>query len=115
MSEAFAASAVTTPPGAAGRARVIPLGQARRGDRGVVIGVGVGVHAPGLHSAIDGHGVADAELERRLLEIGFVEGARVDVLHEGLFGRDPLAVRVDDTRVALRRREAADILLRLDA
>ena len=39
----------------------------------------------------------------------------MDVLHEGLFGRDPLAVRVDDTRVALRRREAADILLRLDA
>ncbi len=114
MPDASTSASVTPLPGGPGRARVIALGQARRGDRGVVIGVGVGVHAPGLHSAVDGHGVADAELERRLLEIGFVEGARVDVLHEGLFGRDPLAVRVDDTRVALRRREAADILLRLD-
>ena len=48
-------------------------------------------------------------------EIGFVEGARVRVLHEGLFGRDPMAVMVDDTRIALRRREAADILVRFDS
>ena len=54
------------------------------------------------------------ELERRLLEIGFVEGAHVSVLHEGPFGRDPIAVKVDDIRVAMRRREANDILLRLD-
>lgn len=46
------------------------------------------------------------ELERRLLELGFVEGANVEVLHEGLFGRDPMAVKLDDMRVALRRREA---------
>jgi ferrous iron transport protein A len=52
-----------------------------------------------------------AELERLLLEIGFVEGARVEILHEGPFGRDPIAVRVDDMRVALRRREAAAIFL----
>ena len=93
--------------------RVIPLAQARRGDRGVVVGVGVGCHAAHLHAPDEGHGVHQDELERRLLEIGFVEGAQISVLHEGLFGRDPLAVRVDDTRVALRRREAADILVRL--
>jgi len=57
--------------------------------------------------------VAD-ELERRLLEMGFVEGARIEVLHEGLFGRDPIAVRVDDTRVALRRREAGAVTVRFD-
>ena len=55
------------------------------------------------------------DLERRLLEIGFVEGARVRVLHQGLFGADPIAVQVDDTRVALRRREGASILVRMDA
>ena len=52
------------------------------------------------------------DLERRLLEIGVVEGARVRVLHEGLFGRDPIAVQVDDSRVALRRREAAGVMFR---
>jgi ferrous iron transport protein A len=55
-----------------------------------------------------------AELERRLLEIGFVEGARVEILHEGFIGRDPIAVRLDDMRVALRRREAQGVLVRLD-
>lgn len=54
------------------------------------------------------------ELERRLLEIGFVEGARFEVLHQGLLGRDPLVVRLDDTRVALRRREARAILVCMD-
>jgi len=52
-----------------------------------------------------------SELERRLIELGFVEGARVEILHEGLFGRDPIAVRVNEATVALRRREAASILV----
>lgn len=51
------------------------------------------------------------EMERRLLEMGFVEGARVEILHEGPFGRDPLAVRVDDLTVALRRRDADVVLV----
>ncbi len=82
-------------------AKTVPLSQACKGDRGVVVRVGGMLHSD--------------ELERRLLEIGFVEGAQVSVLHEGPFGRDPIAVKVDDTRVALRRREALDVLLRLDA
>ena len=53
----------------------------------------------------------DRDLERLLLEIGFVEGARVTLLHEGPFGRDPIAVRVDDMRVALRRREARAVVI----
>lgn len=73
-----------------------------KGDRGVVRGIDVAGH---------GGGIEPAELERRLLEMGFVEGARVQVLHEGLFGRDPMAVRLDDMRVALRRRDAEVILL----
>src|ERR1700751_4297095 len=62
----------------------------------------------------DGHGVSALELERRLIELGFVEGARGEVLHQGLFGRDPIAVRVNEATVALRRREAAAILVESD-
>ena len=54
------------------------------------------------------------ELHRRLLEFGFVEGARIAVLHEGAIRRDPIAVRLDDMRVALRRRDAEDVWVRLD-
>lgn len=78
---------------------VRPLGRGGRGLRGVVVRVGAGW--------------AEADLERRLLEIGFVEGARVEILHTGPIGGDPLAVRVDDMRVALRRREADAVLIRL--
>ena len=59
-------------------------------------------------------GVEAEELERRLLEIGFTEGARIEVLHEGLFGRDPIVALVDGTRIALRRREARVILIAPD-
>ncbi|PZQ65236.1 MAG: iron transporter [Phenylobacterium zucineum] len=60
-------------------------------------------------------GVDQAELERRLLEFGFVEGAAFEVLHEGLIGGDPIAVKLDDMRVALRRRDAADVWVRLES
>ena len=78
-----------------------PLSSARKGETGVITRVG---GETGRHEAID-----PAELERRLLEMGFVEGAAIEILHEGLFGRDPIAVRIDDMRVALRRREAAAV------
>ncbi|HET8996301.1 MAG TPA: FeoA family protein [Acetobacteraceae bacterium] len=51
------------------------------------------------------------ELERRLVEMGFVEGASVELRHQGLFRADPIAVQVDGTLVALRRREAQAILV----
>lgn len=83
------------------------LSQVRPGDRGVIIEVRAD-HA-------GEHGVDVHELERRLLEFGFVEGAAVEVLHQGLIGQDPIALRVDDMRVALRRRDATDVWVRLDA
>jgi ferrous iron transport protein A len=45
------------------------------------------------------------------IELGFTEGASVEILHEGIFGRDPIAVRVNGATVALRRREAMAILV----
>jgi ferrous iron transport protein A len=80
----------------------IALGDASVGFRGriqALSGVGTGI------------GLEGAELERRLIELGFVEGADVELLHEGLFGGDPIAVRVAHTTIALRRREAMAILV----
>ena len=57
--------------------------------------------------------IAAAELERLLLEIGFVEGAAIEILHEGFIHGDPIAVRLDDMRVALRRKEADAVLVRV--
>ena len=56
-----------------------------------------------------GSSLAFEELENRLLEFGFVEGAQIEVLHEGAIRHDPIAVRLDDMRIALRRRDAEDI------
>ena len=91
---------------AAAEQRLVRLSEARPGDRGVIVEVRAD-HA-------NDHGVDVHELERRLLEFGFVEGARLELLHEGLFGSDPIAVRLDDMRVALRRRDAEDVFVRLD-
>ena len=82
----------------------LKLSHARKGDRGVIVRVVD-------HAVSDEHGL---ELERRLLELGFVEGAQVELLHEGLFGRDPIAMKVDDMRVALRRQEAACLTVRFE-
>lgn len=79
-----------------------PLGLARQGFRG---------HIQAIHVGSGAHGLTAAELEQRLLELGFVEGAEVEVLHEGPLGRDPIAVRVNDATIALRRREAMAILV----
>jgi ferrous iron transport protein A len=84
----------------------LPLGLARRGYAGVIQHLAVGQ---------SGSALADVELECRLIELGFVEGARVEVLHEGAIWRDPIAVRLDDMRIGLRRRDAGDIWVLLDA
>ncbi len=88
----------------------VRLSRTRAGDRGVI----VAVHSASGRRSSD-TGVDPAELERRLLEFGFVEGARLEILHEGAIARDPIAVRLDDMRVALRRRDAEDVWVRLDA
>ena len=89
-------------------ASLIRLGFGRKGLRGTIVRVGIDDLVP------SGDGFV-AELERRLLEMGLVEGATIEILHEGFIGRDPIAVQVDDMRVALRRREANAILVRIAA
>jgi ferrous iron transport protein A len=80
-----------------------PLSNARKGFAGVIVEVRADDQVGGL---------TGVEIERRLLEMGFVEGASVRLVHEGFFGRDPIAVRLADRTVALRRREAGAVLVR---
>src|SRR5437588_9645546 len=64
---------------------------------------------PGTTARVVGVGsIASAlsALERRLLEFGFVNGEQVEILAEARPGRDPFVVRVGNTTLALRRREA---------
>ena len=78
------------------------LGLARRGYSGVI----QHLDATEVNSSLPA-----VELESRLIELGFVEGARVEVLHEGIIGRDPIAVRVENVTVAVRRREAMAVIV----
>ena len=82
--------------------KTLSLGQAPRGFIGRIRAI----DAAACSSAL-----APTELESRLIEMGFVEDARVEILHEGLFGRDPIAVRVNDATVAVRRRAAMAIIV----
>lgn len=82
--------------------RQMRLGSAKRGFAGVIREIA----ADGVNSSLP-----PLELESRLLELGFVEGARVEVLHEGIVGGDPIAVRIDNVTVAMRRREAMAVIV----
>jgi len=74
-----------------------PLGQMPQGSVGRILAVS---------------GIGDRDVERGLLEMGFVEGACIEVLHYGLLGRDPLAVRINQSMtVALRQVEANTVLV----
>jgi ferrous iron transport protein A len=50
-------------------------------------------------------------IARRLRELGFVAGERVEVVASGPFGAEPLLIQVGFTRFALRRSEAARVRL----
>ncbi|MFS2011969.1 ferrous iron transport protein A [Azospirillum sp. CT11-132] len=79
-----------------------PLGGLRRGVRAEVAGLDEGAVATTLPAG---------ELERRLIEMGLVEGAVIEILYEGFPARDPIAIRVNDHTIALRRNEANAVLV----
>jgi len=119
---------VTDAQSAKADGRLVRLSTVRPGDRGTILEVGAESRPPPARSRAGAplasratargggtdHGVDVHELQRRLLEFGFVEGARIEVLHEGAIRRDPIAVKLDDMRVALRRRDAEDVWVLLD-
>jgi ferrous iron transport protein A len=79
----------------------IALAELRRGEAGVVDGLAV----PGIG--------ADASerdsMLARLRDLGFVAGARCEVIARMWFGGDPMVVRIGGSTFALRRREAAAV------
>lgn len=80
------------------------LGALRKGQRAVVTGLDETAVATPL---------PPGELERRMIEMGLIEGASVEILHEGFPGADPLAVRINDHTLAMRRAEAHAVLVTL--
>jgi ferrous iron transport protein A len=85
---------------------IFPLSFLKRGERAEVVQV-TEKHLK------NNNGLPAGELERRLLEIGFVEGTEVTLQHEGFIKKDPIAVLLRVcSLVAIRRYEAQAILVR---
>lgn len=80
----------------------VPLGSLHKGAKAEI----VGLDETGIKTTL-----RKGELERRLIEMGLVEGTQVEILHEGFPKRDPIAVRAGTSTVALRRAEADAILV----
>ncbi len=60
---------------------------------------------------IAGFGDGDATMIAKLREIGFAEGDEVELLARGWLGGAPLSFRLNRTVIALRKAEAALILV----
>ena len=77
-----------------------------------------GEHATVLAIVDDGQSLGDEQastIARRLLELGFVPGAELEVVARMWPGDEPLAVRIGGSMFALRRREAQAIRVRRGA
>jgi ferrous iron transport protein A len=80
----------------------IPLADLRRGDCGLVAGL---AEVDGFD---DGQG-SGATLLARLRDLGFVAGARCEIIARMWPAGDPMVVRVGGSTFALRRAEAAAV------
>lgn len=54
-------------------------------------------------------------IANRLRDLGFVPGEAIKVIAFGPFGANPIAVQIGSTRFALRRNEAARVIIRADS
>ena len=83
----------------------VSLASLRRGARGIVVAV--------QNDPLSLGEEAESTVSRRLLELGFVVGEPVEIVNEVWPGRDPFAVRIGNTTFAIRRREAAAVMVRV--
>jgi ferrous iron transport protein A len=65
-------------------------------------------HQPATVTGIDWDSLTGSDA-KRLRNLGFDEGVAIESLHAGLFGRDPIAVRIGRMQVAIRRAQARTI------
>ncbi len=84
----------------------VSLATLGKGVRGVVADVSDDAQSLGDES--------QSTVSRRLLELGFIPGERIEVIGEIWPGGDPMAVRLGNTTFALRRREAGAVLVAVD-
>jgi len=75
--------------------------------------VSVGMHTlvRGEVARVSGFGVGNESLVAKLREIGFAEGDEVELLARGWLGGAPLSFRLNRTVIALRKAEAALVLV----
>jgi Fe2+ transport system protein FeoA len=83
------------------------LASLRRGDRAIIVAVDDGGDLFG--------DTRSSTIARRLLELGFVPGAALEVVATMWPGDDPLAVRIGGSTFALRRHEARAVRVRAAA
>lgn len=71
-----------------------PLGKLDRGAKGLI-------------QTLDD----SAPITERLRELGFAEELTVEVLHQSPIGKDPIAVKVGEMTVAVRRADANNVMV----
>ena len=89
-----------SPAGLALNPGYVSLSALSPGSSGLVVGVGTSSESM-------------SPLERRLLELGFFSGEQFEIVAEAWPGRDPFVVRIGNTTLALRRREAESVWVEL--
>lgn len=72
------------------------------------------LHQSALIAAIDWLALSPADA-KRLRELGFDEGVRVEPLHRAPFSRDPIACKVGRMTIAVRRAHASAIKVEVPA
>ena len=90
------------------------LAQLHKGARGVVSAIAVSSPAAACSAVAASSAVAWSSIERRLMELGFIPGERIEVIEEVRPGGDPIAVRIGSSIFALRRREAQAGMVELE-
>ena len=93
---------------------ICSLARLHKGARGVVSAIAEGNDTGGNGTATTIGDVAGSTIVRRLMELGFVPGERIEVIEEQRPGGDPIAVRIGCSIFALRRREAQAVMVRVD-
>ena len=66
-----------------------------------------------VRARVTGFATSDGDLETRLREIGFAEGDQVELMHVGLFGRNPMSVKLNGALIALRKNEASAVVIEI--